>query len=653
MGYRVLLQRHKPMSSTLLGCVLIGAISFSGSGVGKTLDLEAQRELYEQAHQWLDNKDVARFKKARRQIADYPLTPYLDYRSFLIDLGDKSPIVVRNFIDSHKTFPFSNRISAPYFDALASQGKWAEILKFSPNEPNGETYRCHYYHAKLKTGRYKEAFIGAKALWQSGASVSSACDPLFTVWEKQGGLTDSLVLQRMLLAFEGRNRPLMRHLASKLNGKPTHAEALAMIGLYDKPETVVSFISQYRDKTLLYRQVELALEKAARADAIQAQRLWVFVDKQLDWSDSLRARTGQYIALRMMNVEPPELQQWRDSMIMASDNTHLIETRIRLALRSMDWQGIAKWIEQLPAEDKASTRWQYWLARSELQAGQMEQGLKRMRSLLGQRNFYSVAAAEALQQSIQYPSSTLSLNRQLIKPYQTELIRIGELIERDKIAAAKSEWNWLLQRVEQPSKEMLAVYAATQHWYHLTVRATISANLWDNTQLRFPLAHQWWFNFYGDKHGIDPITLMSLARQESAMDIEARSPVGARGIMQVMPTTARYTAQKYRLSYQHEDELFQVGKNIEIGSHYLNDLLARYNNNRILAFAAYNAGPSRVDRWREQTQGQLDAYAFIEAIPFRETRGYIQNVLMFETYYRDVMGVSGRFLTENELQTMY
>ncbi|MFH7566601.1 hypothetical protein AB9R89_15010, partial [Oceanimonas smirnovii] len=90
------------------------------------LDLEAQRELYEQAHQWLDNKDVTRFKKARKQIADYPLTPYLDYRSFLIDLGDKSPIVVRNFIDSHKTFPFSNRISAPYFDALASQGKWAE-----------------------------------------------------------------------------------------------------------------------------------------------------------------------------------------------------------------------------------------------------------------------------------------------------------------------------------------------------------------------------------------------------------------------------------------------------------------------------------------------------------------------------------------------
>ncbi len=85
----------------------------------------------------------------------------------------------------------------------------------------------------------------------------------------------------------------------------------------------------------------------------------------------------------------------------------------------------------------------------------------------------------------------------------------------------------------------------------------------------------------------------------------------------------------------------------------VNGLLERYDNNRIFAFAAYNAGPHRVDRWRKQTQGKLDAYAFIEAIPFRETRGYVQNILMFETYYRDLMGLDGEFLNENELATKY
>ncbi|WP_154115318.1 transglycosylase SLT domain-containing protein [Vibrio cincinnatiensis] len=640
-------------SSRILSVVLIGWGILSGHALSGTLDLEAQRELYEQAHGWLDNKEVSRFKKARSKLADYPLTPYLDYRSFLIDLGEKPPIVVRTFIDAHKDFPFSNRISAPYLRALARQGKWAELLQFSPNVPNGETYRCYYYTAKLKTGRYSEAFSGAQSLWKNGASISSACDELFMVWEQRGGLTETMILERMLLAFDGRNRALMVHLTGKLAGKVNEANAAALLKLYDAPETVLAFIQQNHSFNKLYQAVELALEKLARSDAIQAQNRWLAVNERVSWPSSQQTRVAQYIALRMMDVESESLRQWRDSVILNSSHVHLIERRIRLALREQDWQGLTVWIHQLPEEERYSLRWQYWLARAELAQGKESQGLERMRALLGQRNFYSVAAAQWMKQSIQYPSSSLSLRRSLLKPYQKALVRIGELIERDKIAAAKSEWNWLLQQANQEEKEMLAVYAATQRWHHLTVQASISANLWDNTQLRFPLAHQWWFNFYGKKHGIHPVTLMSLARQESAMDVEARSSVGARGIMQVMPATARYTAKKYHLNYDSEDDLYQVGKNIEIGSHYLNSLLERYDNNRIFAFAAYNAGPSRVDRWREQTQGQLDVYAFIESIPFRETRGYVQNILMFETYYRDLMAMDGEFLTQQELATRY
>jgi soluble lytic murein transglycosylase len=249
--------------------------------------------------------------------------------------------------------------------------------------------------------------------------------------------------------------------------------------------------------------------------------------------------------------------------------------------------------------------------------------------------------------------STVTLNKALIKPFNSSLVRIEELIERDKIAAAKSEWYWLLARANEEQKEMLAAYASYKRWHHLTVTASIKAKMWDNLKLRFPIAHRWWFNFYGEKHSIDPITLMSLARQESAMDIEAKSPVGARGIMQIMPSTAKYTARKYELSYDSSNDLYEVGKNIEIGSHYLKGLLEQYDNNRIFAFAAYNAGPHRVKTWRERTQGKLDAYAFIEAIPFNETRGYVQNILMFETYYRDLLNVDGAFLNQNEVDTRY
>lgn len=639
---------HRLVSSMLMFSSLISGTAFSSS-----LDLDAQRDLYDQAQQWLDDKNVDEFKKHRRQLADYPLTPYLDYRSFLIDLGSKPPIAVRAFIDTHHDFPFANRISAPYLDALASQEKWGALLQFSPNEPNGETYRCHYYNAKLQTGKRAEAYAGAKSLWLSGGSVADACDPLFEAWDKQGGLTDTLVFDRMVLAFEGRNRALMKYLLKKIDRPANASIAQEMIDLYDKPETVVAFAQRHAKAALARRQAELALEKLARIDELKAQRALAEVVKAQHWSAAQQARIGQYIALRMMDAESLELRQWRDSVIAGSSNINLIETRIRLALRHVDWQGVTDWIQQLPPAEQATTRWQYWLGRSDMALGHKDAGIKRLQTILGERNFYSVAAAKAVQQSVNYPVSTLDLDSNKVKPYQTALVRIQELIDRDKIAAAKSEWSWLLSRVTLEEKEMLAAYAASKRWHHLTVTASISARMWDNMTLRFPMAHQWWFNFYGEKHGIDPIMLMSLARQESAMDSEARSPVGARGIMQIMPATARYTAKKYQLTYDDADELYQVGKNIEIGSHYLNGLLERYDNNRIFAFAAYNAGPQRVDRWRKETDGQLDAYAFIEAIPFRETRGYVQNILMFETYYRDLMGVDGAFLNQHEVETKY
>lgn len=639
---------HRLVSSMLVCSTLVSGAAFSSSA-----DTDAQRALYDQAQQWLDNDNVEAFKQVRSKLADYPLTPYLDYRSFLVDLGSKPPIAVRAFIDSHKEFPFSARISAPYIRALAREEKWGALLQFSPNEPNGETYRCHYYNAKLQTGKRDQAYQGARSLWLSGASVSDACDPLFNTWDKQGGLSDDLILQRMVLAFEGRNRSLMRYLIKKVKGKTARQDAQAMLTLFDKPASVESFARKHSKGALAQRQAALALEKLARIDELQAQPLLEPVARAQNWSEQQTASVGQYIARRMMDVEPLALRQWRDRMISGSENTNLIEARIRVALLHLDWQGVATWIAQLPQQEQQSTRWQYWLGRSDIALGNTKQGNQRLRAILGQRNFYSVAAAKEMQQSIKYPVSTVQLDDKQLQPYHTALVRIQELIERDKIAAAKSEWYWLLRRVKQPQKEMLAAYAASHHWHHLTVTASISARMWDNMQLRFPLAHQWWFDFYADKHDLDPIMLMSLARQESALDSEARSPVGARGIMQIMPATARYTAKKYQLSYNGAEDLYEVGKNIEIGSHYLNGLLEKYDHNRIFAFAAYNAGPHRVDRWRKQSGGKLDAYAFIEAIPFRETRGYVQNILMFETYYRDLKGVDGAFLNSQETATKY
>ncbi|MEF1289054.1 murein transglycosylase [Vibrio sp. M260118] len=642
---------HRIPSSVLLVTSMVCSASFATSALAA--DLQKQRALYDQAQTLLDENRVTEYKKIRPQIADYPLTPYVDYRSFLVDIGSRKPSEVEQFIAEHRTFPFSNRIRAPYIGALATKGKWQTLLEFQTQEPRGETYQCHYYNAHAKAGDKKLAFEGAQKLWLSGHSIADACDSLFATWDKAGLKTEQLILERMLLAFESRNGSLMSYLKKQLRSEPAKRQADEMKALFSKPESVATFAKKHKVTEFYQTQTKLALKKLARKDPEQAQKQFAKVVKGQHFDKATAQHLADYISFRLINTESESLAKWRDGKIVTSSSVALLERRVRLAIQHADWQGVEFWIEKLPPDSQQSLRWQYWLGRSEMALGKYNAGQKRMEAIIGQRNFYSVAAAKELKRSIEYPTSVIALEQQQVKPYQTELVRIEELIDRDKIAAAKSEWRWLLERADKSQKEMLAAFASFKGWHNLTVTASIKAKMWDNLEIRFPVAHRWWFNFYGDKHSIDPITLMSLARQESALDIEARSPVGARGIMQIMPSTAKYTAKKYKIEYQGYQDLYQVGKNIEIGSHYLDSLLKRYDNNRIFALAAYNAGPHRVKTWRERTQGKLDAYAFIEAIPFKETRGYVQNILMFETYYREVLGVDGAFLNPHELNAKY
>ncbi|MCY9874949.1 murein transglycosylase [Vibrio natriegens] len=617
------------------------------------LSLEKQREVYEQAQNLLDKNDINGYLVIRPKIADYPLTPYVDYRTFIRQLPSKSPKQVNDFISEYETFPFSRRVSAPYLNHLYKEKDWKAITEFQKVIPSGERYQCIFYQANLKQGKQVAAFKGAEDMWLSGSSIASECDPLFSAWDKAGGRTDDLILQRMLLAFDARNGSLMSYLQKLPKSAKAKQQAQDMKALFDKPATVAEFAKKKPANDFNRAQSQYALEKLARMNIEQAQQAYDSVVKGQKFSPEKAQSLADYIAFRLTRTESASLAKWRDDKTKTSQDLPLIETRIRLAVQNADWKGVQEWIAVLNKEEQATLRWQYWLGRSEIALGDDIAGKKRLATLVGERNFYSVAAANAIGQSIKYPSHRIKLDSKAVQPYHDALARISEMIATDKISAAKSEWAHLLRRVNKDDKAMLAAYASSKHWHHLTVTASIQAQMWDNIELRFPVAHQWWFNFYAKKHDIDPVTMMSLARQESALDVEARSPVGARGIMQIMPETAKYTARKYKLKYQGTEELYNVGKNIEIGSHYLQGLLEDYDNNRIFALAAYNAGPNRVKTWRERTQGKVDAYAFIEAIPFKETRGYVQNILMFETYYRDLLGIDGAFLNQHEINTKY
>ena len=147
---------------------------------------------------------------------------------------------------------------------------------------------------------------------------------------------------------------------------------------------------------------------------------------------------------------------------------------------------------------------------------------------------------------------------------------------------------------------------------------------------------------------LEPTFIYAIARQESAFDAAARSPVGAMGLMQLMPQTALYTAKKSGIKHANTKDLLKAEHNMRLGGLYLNHLLQTFKGNRILAAAAYNAGPSRVNRWLSEQGKEKPVDVWIETIPYKETRHYVQNVLCFSVIYGYRLGQPTMFLSEAE-----
>ena len=157
---------------------------------------------------------------------------------------------------------------------------------------------------------------------------------------------------------------------------------------------------------------------------------------------------------------------------------------------------------------------------------------------------------------------------------------------------------------------------------------------------------------FSRSYGVEENLIRAVMKQESCFNASALSRAGAIGLMQLMPTTASHVAKKTGDSYSGRQQLIDPDMNIRLGSAYLKELLDNYNGNRVLAAAAYNAGPGRVRQWRRASAGR-DMDIWVENIPYRETRNYVQNVLVFNAIYQHQLRSHNSFLTERERTMRY
>ncbi|WP_118843503.1 transglycosylase SLT domain-containing protein [Haemophilus haemolyticus] len=343
-----------------------------------------------------------------------------------------------------------------------------------------------------------------------------------------------------------------------------------------------------------------------------------------------------------------DFQKWRDEQIRQLQTDNLTERRLRMAI----WQktDLSPWLNSLTTEGKAKQEWRYWEAKQDI-----SKNIEKLTALSKERGFYPMLAAAQLKQAykVDFPvAPSFTVEEQL--PFEQVFAMIRELRELGRNGLAKQRWRILLDNADFTTQLKLAEYAENQQWFELAVDASIVAKAWDYLSLRLPNAYPEYFNAALQNLNISKTFTMAIARQESAWNPMAQSSANARGLMQLLPSTAKLTAENNQLPYQGEQDLFKPLNNILLGTAHLNELNGKYPNNRILIAAAYNAGENRVEKWLSRANRKLALDEFVASIPFYETRGYVQNVVTYDFYYKILQNKENpQIFSQEELNRLY
>lgn len=350
---------------------------------------------------------------------------------------------------------------------------------------------------------------------------------------------------------------------------------------------------------------------------------------------------GKQAAMNLSNLAPhyyaqtTRMQDWTEDMLAWRARADL---RAGIADKRDD---ILQTIAAMPSKMQQDPSWQYWKARALAASGtkaEAEQAQKIYQAIASSHGFYEMLAQEELGSSITLPPeparpSTEELARVRANPgFARSLYAIGLGIR----SMGGREWNYTAHLHETgglPPRELLAAaeLACQREIWDRCINTAERNPLFAAWQ-RYPMPHKAEVLGNSQRYGADPAYVYGLIRQESRFVTVARSGVGASGLMQIMPATARWTAKKIGMTDFSPDQVYDSHTNVVLGVNYLNLALEGFQNSKPLAAAAYNAGPGRPKRWRE-LGGTMEGAIWAENVPFNETRDYVKKVLANTTAY--------------------
>ncbi|MCO5108451.1 MAG: lytic transglycosylase domain-containing protein [Burkholderiaceae bacterium] len=623
--------RHRIALAAIVG--LIGVCTLAPVQAGKRPAARAAAmtpdDALVAAREAFVRNDLPRFDAAAAQAREHPLAEYLDFWRLRLRLQPPQPDAdsgaadaeIRRFIDAHAGTLVADLMRRDWLLNLGRRGIWTtfdgEYAKWVLRDDD----EVHCYASLGRLQRGEPAPAAARELVFSVRKFGDGCGALLEAMVRSGALQRDDLRARLRVALESNSPDAIRRVAELLG-----LDRAAVEAALSKPSRA---LGQAAGSEIAL----IALGRLARNDpAAAAERLQAGVaalrGEDLDFAWSQVAAAG-------MRRLAPESLDWTRRALNAQATDETWVWLARAALRAQDWPTLRAVVGRMSEAGRRDPTWIYWMARAMRETGESAGADALLHTVAGQFSFYGQLAAEDLGQlTAPPPRAADPTEAELAEPARNPgFARALKFYELGLRLEGNREWNFQLRGMNDRQLLAAAEWACQRKVLDRCVNTADRTETEHDFRLRFVSPFLDELKPVAAERGLDPAWVYGLIRQESRFVMDARSWAGAQGLMQIMPSTARWIARKLGERDFRVEQLHDLPTNLRFGTFYLRSVLDDLEGSPVLASAAYNAGPGRPRNWRATLPRPVEGAIFAEIIPFNETRDYVKKVLSNAVFY--------------------
>lgn len=584
------------------------------------------------------NSDLSGFEKAAARVpADHPMQPYLDFWRYRLKQPDsRTPQAIEKeteldyLFNLHaNTWP-AELARRDYLLALAKRGDWAQFNRQYGMLVAKDDLGSQCLHTLGQAVAGRDVTAALQGFFAYPKEFPEGCIVMGEQLFESGKISHADVMRRIYTLVENGNNSNATRVYGYLHGKSGPDVITDPKLLETAIEKPAKYLKDLPARASAHR-LELAAVALSRLSRTEPEEAADWLQKnngrlEPDVQSWVWSQLGLFSARKWH----PDAITWFNNGKPEHRSREAGEWLVRLQLLRKDWPQVSKAIAQLPADAQADSTWRYWQARAKAQQGDAAGARQIYAQVASPFTFYGQLAIEDLGQSIMFPP----VPKQALAPHEIQQINATPAFQRALIwyrlgqrTEGFREFNFALSSLSDRQLLAAAQWAQQNDLPDRAIAAADRTRDLHDVRLRYLMPYRDNLMETSSSTGVEPAWVYGLIRQESRFITTAKSTVGASGLMQLMPETAKMVARKIGLNGFDKKQVNDIGTNLKLGTSYLRMLWEQLDSSIVLASAGYNAGPGRPRNWRQKLVfPSIEGEIFAEAIPFQETRDYVKKV---------------------------